>query len=138
RATAALLPRAHIRRASGLAGVLGDCVDLTFLSRRCQRLPASRCRRFRHPRRALVGRPRVAVLYAALEVVGKSLGAIVVKLMTISLATENDRRAIYRLRHDVYARELGQHRANDEHELRDSLDSANVYIVAKRGHDLAG
>ena len=41
--------------------------------------------------------------------------------LSISLATDSDRNAIYRLRHAVYAAELGQHQQNPEGTLRDSL-----------------
>jgi histidinol-phosphate/aromatic aminotransferase/cobyric acid decarboxylase-like protein len=51
--------------------------------------------------------------------------------MQIALADEADRDAIYRMRHDVYARELGQHPVNDAGTLRDALDDFNVYIVAR-------
>lgn len=50
----------------------------------------------------------------------------------------DDRAAIYRVRHDVYARELGQHRTNGAGYLRDSLDERNEYIVAKTEGELAG
>ncbi|GGK67248.1 hypothetical protein GCM10010126_28410 [Planomonospora parontospora] len=46
-----------------------------------------------------------------------------------------DREWIYRLRHEVYARELGQHPANDAGQLSDEFDEGNVYIVAvHQGH----
>ena len=48
----------------------------------------------------------------------------------IGLATDEERAAIYRMRHDVYAREIGQHRENAEGQIRDALDETNVYIVA--------
>jgi histidinol-phosphate/aromatic aminotransferase/cobyric acid decarboxylase-like protein len=56
----------------------------------------------------------------------------------IRLATSKDRRAIFRLRHLVYAHELGQHAANEAGELSDSLDAFNLYIVAALGDDVAG
>ena len=40
----------------------------------------------------------------------------------IALATESEREVLYRLRHEVYARELGQHPLNSEGRLRDALD----------------
>lgn len=58
--------------------------------------------------------------------------------LSISLATENDRNAIYRLRHAVYAAELGQHQQNSEGTLRDSLDDYNQYIVARLGDQVIG
>jgi histidinol-phosphate/aromatic aminotransferase/cobyric acid decarboxylase-like protein/GNAT superfamily N-acetyltransferase len=56
----------------------------------------------------------------------------------ITVATDAHRQAIYRMRHDVYARELGQHAPNAEAELRDALDDANTYLVALIGGDVAG
>ena len=41
---------------------------------------------------------------------------------TLTLATNADREAIYRLRHEVYASELRQHSAAHEGKLRDPLD----------------
>jgi histidinol-phosphate/aromatic aminotransferase/cobyric acid decarboxylase-like protein len=56
----------------------------------------------------------------------------------LAVATETDRATIYRLRHDVYASELGQHATNVAGALSDDLDAANVYLVAKRGDDVVG
>jgi len=53
-------------------------------------------------------------------------------MITLSVADENDRGAIYALRHRVYASELGQHRENPEGVLTDALDRVNTYLVAKR------
>ncbi len=52
-------------------------------------------------------------------------------IIALSLATERDREAIYAVRHQVYARELGQHTANADGRLTDALDAVNVYLVAK-------
>ena len=41
-------------------------------------------------------------------------------------AGEAERREIYRIRHEVYARELGQHPENARGELTDALDGHNV------------
>src|ERR1044071_7678928 len=49
----------------------------------------------------------------------------------LSVATESDREVIYRMRHEVYARELGQHATTPAGSLRDALDDWNVYLVAK-------
>ena len=57
---------------------------------------------------------------------------------TIGLATVADRARIYRARHDVYARELGQHAERADGLLRDDLDERNAYIVATVGGELAG
>jgi histidinol-phosphate/aromatic aminotransferase/cobyric acid decarboxylase-like protein/GNAT superfamily N-acetyltransferase len=59
-------------------------------------------------------------------------------VIPITLASADDRRAIYALRHEVYARELAQHHENDAGEIRDALDDGNVYIVAKAGGAIAG
>ena len=56
----------------------------------------------------------------------------------IALATAEDREEIYGVRHDVYARELGQHVPNAEERLTDALDGHNVYIVAKCNGRMAG
>ena len=58
--------------------------------------------------------------------------------LAIVLAAAEDREAIYRFRHDVYARELRQHRTNDIGCLRDSLDERNVYLVAKAHGEIVG
>jgi histidinol-phosphate/aromatic aminotransferase/cobyric acid decarboxylase-like protein/GNAT superfamily N-acetyltransferase len=58
--------------------------------------------------------------------------------MVLSLADECDRDAIHRIRHDVYARELGQHHVNAAGRLRDALDDWNYYLVAKLGGEITG
>lgn len=60
------------------------------------------------------------------------------KRTIVRLATEADREQIYRLRHDVYARELGQHPPNPAGRLTDLLDAANIYLVAVVDETLAG
>jgi len=50
--------------------------------------------------------------------------------LTIAPITEADRETIYRIRHDVYARELGQHDRTPDRLLKDRLDAFNVYIKA--------
>ena len=57
---------------------------------------------------------------------------------TLSVATDEDRETIYRLRHDVYAYELGQHAVNGDGSLADALDAWNIYLVVKVGRDIAG
>jgi histidinol-phosphate/aromatic aminotransferase/cobyric acid decarboxylase-like protein/GNAT superfamily N-acetyltransferase len=59
-------------------------------------------------------------------------------LPTLRLATDDHRAAIHRMRHAVYAHELGQHPANDAGELRDELDAYNTYIVAESAGEVAG
>src|SRR5262245_9836085 len=56
----------------------------------------------------------------------------------ISLAGARDRRDAAARRHDVYARELGQHPENERGELGDRLDEVNVCLVARAGEELAG
>jgi len=58
--------------------------------------------------------------------------------LRIAPATARDRDAIYRLRHDVFARELAQHAENSERRLTDPLDEYNVYITASLNEDVAG
>jgi histidinol-phosphate/aromatic aminotransferase/cobyric acid decarboxylase-like protein len=56
----------------------------------------------------------------------------------ITLATPDDRSAIYHLRHAVYATELGQHRVQASAMLSDALDENNIYIIATVADELAG
>jgi histidinol-phosphate/aromatic aminotransferase/cobyric acid decarboxylase-like protein len=56
----------------------------------------------------------------------------------IRLADDGDRKEIYRLRHEVYARELGQHRVNTDGSLSDELDQFNIYLVAVCCEEIAG
>ncbi|MFD7814333.1 aminotransferase class I/II-fold pyridoxal phosphate-dependent enzyme [Streptomyces sp. NPDC059785] len=53
--------------------------------------------------------------------------------LQLRAATAEDREWIHELRHEVYARELGQHAPHPSGQLRDGLDGANVYLVAARG-----
>ena len=46
--------------------------------------------------------------------------------ITLTLANEQDRQAIYRIRHRVYAQELHQHPENSAGLLSDALDQANA------------
>ena len=52
-----------------------------------------------------------------------------VSRLSLRMAVAADRPAIYRLRHDVYASELGQHAENAQRALSDALDEFNQYIV---------
>lgn len=56
----------------------------------------------------------------------------------IALAKQSDRPSIYRMRHDVYANELGQHVVQQDAMLSDALDESNTYIVATMFGRLAG
>ncbi len=58
--------------------------------------------------------------------------------LRIGLASEHDRPAIYRLRHQVYARELAQHEENPQGLLTDPLDAFNTYITATSNDEIAG
>ena len=58
--------------------------------------------------------------------------------ISISIADEQDREIIYRMRYEVYSHELGQHAENKEGRITDKLDTINVYIVAKVGEEIAG
>src|SRR5258706_5298667 len=58
--------------------------------------------------------------------------------IVLSVATNQDRECIYRLRHEVYARELGQYASNQAGCLGDALDDGNIYLVAKTAGQLAG
>ena len=58
--------------------------------------------------------------------------------LTLAIADRDDREAIYALRHQVYAQELGQHAENGACRLTDNLDAVNVYLVAKRGGRIEG
>jgi histidinol-phosphate/aromatic aminotransferase/cobyric acid decarboxylase-like protein len=58
--------------------------------------------------------------------------------ISLSLADERERESIYAIRHQVYARELGQHLENEEGLLKDKLDAVNAYLVAKVAGEIAG
>lgn len=58
--------------------------------------------------------------------------------LSVSEADAPAREEIYRIRHEVYARELRQHPANAAARLRDSLDTNNVYLMVKAGGKIAG
>ncbi|MEU8106688.1 histidinol-phosphate transaminase [Nonomuraea muscovyensis] len=59
-------------------------------------------------------------------------------MLEIRPGTLDDREWIYRLRHEVYARELGQHAPNQAESLTDGLDGDNVYLVAANGAEPVG
>lgn len=60
------------------------------------------------------------------------------KQFEIRIAEKKNRNMIYKLRHDVYAFELGQHHENEQGMLSDALDSFNVYIAAFSNGEIAG
>jgi histidinol-phosphate/aromatic aminotransferase/cobyric acid decarboxylase-like protein len=64
--------------------------------------------------------------------------SIVSNRIVVRIATPAEREEIYRLRHEVYARELGQHAQNEMGALHDPLDEFNIYVVASLNGVLAG
>jgi len=58
--------------------------------------------------------------------------------IVLDVATAGEREEIYRLRHAVYACELGQHHPNAEGRLSDVLDAYNEYVVARWRGELVG
>jgi histidinol-phosphate/aromatic aminotransferase/cobyric acid decarboxylase-like protein len=58
--------------------------------------------------------------------------------LTLREGTDRDRPAIYRLRHEVYATELGQHAENPQGILSDALDDFNHYLVACAESEIVG
>ncbi len=58
--------------------------------------------------------------------------------MELALASRKQRESIYKIRHEVYGLELGQHAANAAGTLTDALDAFNIYLVATIGGEIAG
>jgi histidinol-phosphate/aromatic aminotransferase/cobyric acid decarboxylase-like protein len=58
--------------------------------------------------------------------------------LAIRVASDADRELIYRLRHEIYARELRQHPTNTDGRLTDALDAFNTYFVATTGGEVHG
>ena len=58
--------------------------------------------------------------------------------LVMRMADDRDREAIYRIRHEVYAAELGQYSCNAAGRLTDSLDTFNHYIVVADGDRIVG
>lgn len=56
----------------------------------------------------------------------------------LGVADTDDREEIFRLRHEIYARELGQHAVNQTGALRDPLDAVNIYLTARCHGEIAG
>jgi histidinol-phosphate/aromatic aminotransferase/cobyric acid decarboxylase-like protein/GNAT superfamily N-acetyltransferase len=61
-----------------------------------------------------------------------------VSRVSIALASHQEREAIYRLRHTVYASELRQHTEHHNGMLSDALDAVNMYIVARVSERVVG
>lgn len=57
---------------------------------------------------------------------------------SLTQATADDREEIYRIRHDIYARELHQHQTNVAGRLTDAIDDHNIYLVARCLGTIAG
>jgi histidinol-phosphate/aromatic aminotransferase/cobyric acid decarboxylase-like protein/predicted GNAT family N-acyltransferase len=58
--------------------------------------------------------------------------------LSISVANAGEREAVYRMRHDVYAAELGQYESRPEGSLPDTTDINSVYIIASSGGEVVG
>jgi len=58
--------------------------------------------------------------------------------VVLRVADAGERDGIYRLRHRVFADELGQHQPNQQGVLTDELDGRNVFIAASRAGELLG
>jgi histidinol-phosphate/aromatic aminotransferase/cobyric acid decarboxylase-like protein/N-acyl-L-homoserine lactone synthetase len=58
--------------------------------------------------------------------------------LNLRMAGAVDREEIFRLRHAIYAGELGQHQENQAGRLTDALDAHNTYLVAGAGSRIAG
>ncbi len=56
----------------------------------------------------------------------------------VSEASGKDREVIHGIRHEIYARELGQHSTNGEGRLRDRIDEFNHYISIRIRGEIAG
>ena len=49
-------------------------------------------------------------------------------VLRIAIASPQQRQTIYGLRHEIYARELGQHRENAGGEIHDGLDDGTYEV----------
>ena len=58
--------------------------------------------------------------------------------LILSIASEEDKQTIYKIRHNIYAHELNQHAINTNQQLSDELDVENNYIVARHGNEIIG
>jgi ribosomal protein S18 acetylase RimI-like enzyme len=61
-----------------------------------------------------------------------------VRHLTIRWAGPDDRDTIYHIRHEIFARELGQYPVNNEELLTDARDAFNLYIAACAGDEIVG
>jgi N-acyl-L-homoserine lactone synthetase len=60
------------------------------------------------------------------------------EMISINICHDSDRPTIYRIRHQIYAEELGQHEINDHKELKDHLDHDNEYLIVKESDQIKG
>jgi histidinol-phosphate/aromatic aminotransferase/cobyric acid decarboxylase-like protein len=58
--------------------------------------------------------------------------------LAVGMASDADLPLIFKLRHQVYASELGQHPENTLGEIRDPVDEYNLYLTVKKNHRLVG
>ncbi len=58
--------------------------------------------------------------------------------LVLRVALPSERQSIYRLRHAVYAKEIGQHPVQASGRLSDALDEKNIYLAAQRSRQLCG
>ena len=58
--------------------------------------------------------------------------------LVVRMADDRDRETIYQMRHEVYARELGQYSPNATGRLTDALDAFNHFIVITDGNRIVG
>jgi histidinol-phosphate/aromatic aminotransferase/cobyric acid decarboxylase-like protein/GNAT superfamily N-acetyltransferase len=73
------------------------------------------------------------------QVITHSAGTPCPARYVLALASESDRELIYRHRHEVYGRELGQHQLNANARLCDPLDDYNHYLLVRTdSNDIAG
>jgi histidinol-phosphate/aromatic aminotransferase/cobyric acid decarboxylase-like protein len=56
----------------------------------------------------------------------------------VKIADEKDRVKIYKIRHDIYAKELHQHEENSDKLLSDEMDNFNTYIVVEIDGNISG
>jgi histidinol-phosphate/aromatic aminotransferase/cobyric acid decarboxylase-like protein len=58
--------------------------------------------------------------------------------LVLRVASGGERETIYRLRHEVYARELGQYEVRPDGRLTDALDDFNIYLVVCDAKEIIG
>lgn len=58
--------------------------------------------------------------------------------LILCIASNEDKKTIYKIRHNIYARELNQYLLNLSLQLTDELDEENHYIIAKHQNEIIG